>query len=158
MNASISVAAIENGVCVKITGSGTMHESTFVRDLILRALNESPAARAAVDLSDCTYLDSTLLGCLISIHRKAGPRWTVAAKQDVVRKVLAAARLDKLLPIVDAPPPVTSAYVPVDVPQVRAADMKPHLYECHARLAEVEGPLQPVFARIAEQMKQEMSR
>ncbi len=156
MRSEISVAAIENGICVKIAGSGSMYESTFVRDLILRSLDESPNARAAVDLTECSYLDSTLLGCLITIHRKAGNRWVVAAQHDVVKKVLAPARLDTLLPITDTPPPRTSEYVPIEVPQVRAADMKPHLYECHARLAEIDGPLQAVFAKIAQQMKLEI--
>ncbi len=158
MSAEIYVAPIDRGVCVQIVGRGSMHESTVVRNVITKVLHCNADARAVLDLTRCAYLDSTLLGCLITIHRNAGDRWTVVAPPDVVKSILAPTRLDSLLPIADRPPELTGEPVKLNVTPARVADMAEHLYDCHARLAEIEGPLQPVFAKIASQMRQDLQK
>jgi len=158
MSAQIYVAPIERGICVQIVGKGSMHESAVVRDMVVQVLNSSPDARAVMDLTRCHYLDSTLLGCLITIHRVAGVRWKIVAPPDVVKSVLAPTRLDTLLPITDQLPQLLGEPVLLDITPSRLSDMTQHLYDCHARLAEIEGPLQPVFAKIARQMKSDLSQ
>jgi anti-anti-sigma factor len=153
----LSVAATESEICVKITGTGSMRESVFLKDLILRHLESSPDSKAWVDLTECTYLDSTLLGCLIGISREAGSRFGLIVPPNVVEKIFVPTGLDRLLPISQISPPFVNQFTEIQLPEIRTSDLKSHLYECHARLAEVSGPLQPVFAKIADRMKKEMT-
>lgn len=134
-----------------------MRESLFLKELILRTLETSPDSRAWVDLTECTYLDSTLLGCLIGIYRQVGERFCLVAPAETIQTILAPAGLDRLLPICQTSPTVVKDLTPIELPETQVSDLKSHLYECHARLAEIPGHLQPVFSRIAEQMKKEMS-
>lgn len=156
MKTVLSVATTQNGIYVKITGTGSMRESLFLKDLILRNLATCPDSQAWVDLTECTYLDSTLLGCLIGISQRFGTRFCIVAPPEVVQKILAPAGLDRLLPICQASPSLLSDVTPIELPQLPASDLRSHLYECHARLAEVPSPLQPIFAKIADQMKKEI--
>lgn len=157
MKTVLSAAATETGICVKITGTGSMRESVFLKDLILRHLENSPDSKVWVDLTECTYLDSTLLGCLIGISREAGSRLSLIVPPDVVQKLFVPAGLDRLLPIGQISPPFVNDFTEIQLPEIRESDLKSHLYECHARLAEIPGPLQPIFARIADRMKKEMT-
>lgn len=156
MSSQVFVAPIQNGICLQIVGKGSMYESAFVRDAIVRVLQDDPEAYAVVDLSRCDYLDSTLLGCLITIHQVAGGRWRIVASQKVVDAVLKPTKLDRLLPISNESPVLQADPVELEIPPARLADMTRHLYDCHAQLAQVPGPLQSTFAKIAAQMKREL--
>ena len=61
-----------------------------------------------VDLSHCDYLDSTFLGCLVSLHRtynRTSPhRFQVAASCDQRQKLLAPTHLDHLLDLTEVCP------------------------------------------------------
>jgi hypothetical protein len=80
----------------------------------------------------------------------------VIASPEVRKKVLSPTRLDQVLPIVETVTPCIGAPVPLAIPTAAGSDMTQHIYECHAQLAEVEGPQQKTFAHIAEQMKREL--
>jgi hypothetical protein len=45
----------------------------------------------------------------------------------------------------------------VDQPTLDKRDLTQHVMECHRRLAEVEGPQQAAFRRIAEQLERELA-
>ncbi len=158
MSSQVFVAPIENGICVQIVGKGSMHESAFIRDAIVKVLKNDPSAQAVIDLSRCDYLDSTLLGCLITIHKVAAGRWRIVAPQKVVDAVLKPTRLDSMLPITPDAPVLLADPVRLDIPPTRMTDLTTHLYECHAQLAQVPGPLQSVFSKIAEQMKRDLDK
>lgn len=158
MPAKLFVAPTDDGLCVQIVGKGSLAESATVKQICAQTLACSSEARVTVDLTRCEYLDSTLLGCLISIHRLAGARWTVVAPEEVRKKVLAPTRLDQLLPISDTPPLLTGEPVTIPVLAAGHSEHSQHVYECHSNLAQIDGPLQPVFARLAEQMKRELQK
>lgn len=158
MPAKLYVAPTDDGLCVQIVGKGSMAESATVKQVCAQALACTPETHVTVDLTQCDYLDSTLLGCLISIHRLAGDRWSVVAPEDVRKKVLGPTRLDQLLPLTDTPPALTGEAVMIPVVPPGRGEQSQHVYECHNHLAQVEGPLQPVFARLAEQMKGELQK
>ena len=164
---SIQVAPTEQGCCVRVEGRGTMHESAAARDLALRVLGEWGARGSAVvvfDLTDCHYLDSTFLGCLVELYRMYGRaqpvRFRVAGPPERRKVLLGPTRLDAFIPATDAPPAVCGPWValPPLTAKGQDKDLLRHVMQCHRALAEVDSPMRAAFARIADQMEQEIRR
>ena len=158
----LAVAATPDGCCVRVSGRGTARESAAARDVATRTLAADPASVVVFDLTHCGYLDSPFLGCLTGLFRGYGrttpPRFFVAGPAATRKKLLGPCRLDALFPTADAPPPVTGEFVPV--PSAEAGDphaMARHMMACHRALASVDSPMRPAFARIADQLEQELA-
>jgi anti-anti-sigma regulatory factor len=176
---AVHVAPTDRGCCVRVEGRGTMQESPAVQEFVERTLEAgaaanggaAPAGAVTVDLSQCEYLDSTFLGCLLRLYQKhnreaarggsgavpAGP-FAVAAPPERVAKLFGPTRLDRLLRAQPQPPGVVGEWVPLRIDRAALAksDLTRHVLECHRRLAEVEGPQQAAFRRISEQLEKEM--
>jgi len=157
----ISVAPTADGCCVRIDGRGTMQESPAAKAIAAGTLKCAPASRVVVDLSNCDYLDSTFLGCLVQLFRdfgsKTDSRYYIAAPIERRKKLLGACHLDKIIPSLDAPPPIIGAWVPVPVPPVGSKDLMRHVMECHKLLAELDTPMRPAFVKIADQLQRELN-
>ncbi len=114
-----------------------------------------------IDLSGCDYLDSTFLGCLVDLHKRHGrgrpPRFEVAAPRRCAAACSPSSRLDALLNLIDEAPEVVGEEL--DLPAVAAgpAELGRHVMECHRRLAELGGPDQAAFERIADQFARELA-
>jgi anti-anti-sigma regulatory factor len=174
---AVHVARTDHGCCVRIEGRGTMKESPAVQEFVSRTLGAaSPDAAKAgavtVDLSSCEYLDSTFLGCLLGLYKRYGGKgaregsradpaapFAVAAPPDRIAKLFGSTRLDRLLQAEKEPPHVAGEWVPltIDQPTLDKRDLTQHVLECHRRLAEVDGPQQAAFRRIAEQLERELA-
>ena len=160
----LKVACTEGGCVIRVEGKGTMKESYAAQELARRTLRGSETASVVIDLSDCTYLDSTFLGLLMGLFREfgksePGSRYFVAGPAERRARLLGGLKLDKWLPTVDSPPEPRSAWVEVD-PATFERDEKEqarHIMECHRRLAELGGPTAAAFTRIAEQIEKELS-
>ena len=157
-----------------------MKESPAVQEFVSRTLGPVGAAHpgaaqagaVTVDLSGCEYLDSTFLGCLLGLYKQYGgkgaregagaspsPPFAVAAPPERLAKLFGPTRLDRLLRAEKEPPHVAGEWVPlaIDQPTLDKRDLTQHVMECHRRLAEVEGPQQAAFRRIAEQLERELA-
>ena len=158
-SSAVNVARTSDGACVRIEGRGTMRESPAVMDFATRTL-EAGAAAVVIDLTGCDYLDSTFLGCILGLHKRFGaarpPRLLVASSAQTSRKLFGPTRLDKLLNITPAPPPVVGAWQALAPAGMKPKDLTRHGMECHRRLAEVEGPAQAAFQRIAEGLARDL--
>jgi hypothetical protein len=138
-----------------------MSESPALEELAARSLDGScEATTLAVDLSRCDYLDSTFLGCLVSLHRKYNRtlphRFQVAASRDKCQKLLAPTRLNHLLDVTDVCPEPIADVLEVSHPILASADLGRHLLECHRRLAELGGSQAASFRSIADQLAREL--
>ena len=168
---AVHVARTDGGCCVRIDGRGTMKESPAVQEFVVRTL-DAGAASVTVDLSGCEYLDSTFLGCLLGLYKQYGGKaaregsgansaapFAVAAPPDRAAKLFGPTRLDRLLRAQEHPPAVAGEWVPLTIDRTTFAkrDLTQHVLECHRRLAEVEGPQQEAFRRIAEQLERELA-
>ena len=159
---AVSAAPIPNGCCIRVRGRGTVRESAAARDVATGTLEADPASVAVFDLSECEYLDSTFLGCLTGLFQAYGrskpPRFMVSAPPEVMKKLMGACRLDKLLPAVDPPPPAAGAFVPVpaydDTDRIEVAK---HVMACHRALAAIDSPMRAAFTRIADQLERELA-
>lgn len=163
----LSAAPSAQGVVIRVVGKGTARESRVVRDTATRALNATPPAAVVLDLSGCDYLDSTFLGCLVHLHRAGGSadpttggRFTVAAPPERRGKLLGAMRLDRIVACVDTPPSTCGSWVDLSggVGEAAPQALARHVMECHRQLAELDSPMQAVFARIADEMGRELSQ
>ena len=161
-NSAVAVAPTDTGCCIRVTGRGTVRESSAARDVTTRTLENDAVATAVFDLTACDYLDSTFLGLLMGLFQTYGRntprRFLIAAPLEVRKKLMGPCRLDKLLPFVDAAPPAVGEFVPLPAIGERdPADVARHVMDCHRALAQVEGPMQAAFARIADQLERELA-
>jgi sigma-B regulation protein RsbU (phosphoserine phosphatase) len=69
---AVSTASSDGTTWVVVRGPATWKDAGALRDACMEALDASRAV--VVDLSDCTMLDSTMLGTLHEIVVRAGPR------------------------------------------------------------------------------------
>ena len=156
---ALKVARTPTGHCVRVEGRGTMRESRTASEFAARSL-AVPDATVVVDLSACDHLDSTFLGCLVEIQKRAGtsspPRFLVSAPHDRVKKLLAPTKLDLVVKTTAQPPDVVGDYVVLPSADPASPDVMRHVMESHRRLAELGGPQQAAFAAIADSIEKEL--
>jgi anti-anti-sigma regulatory factor len=156
---ALKVARTTTGHCIRVEGRGTMRESRSASEFAARSL-EVPGATVVIDLSACDYLDSTFLGCLVEMHKRAGratpPRFLVLAPPEKVKKLLGPTRLDLVVKTTAEPPVIVGEYVTLPSAEPSSPDVMRHVMECHRRLAELAGPQQAAFAAIADSIEREL--
>ena len=155
----LKVGRTGGGFRIRVEGRGTLRESPAVGDFAARALADGTGS-LVVELSACDYLDSTFLGCLVSLHKRFGhdqpPRFAVAASPEVSRRLLGANHLDRFLNVVDEGPKVVGEDISLPAAAPAGVDLGHHVLECHRRLAEAGGPNREAFGRVADQLSLEL--
>ena len=154
----LKVARTPTGYCIRIEGRGTMRESPAAAEFAGKSL-EAEGATLVVDLSACEHLDSTFLGCLVEMRRRAGkasPRFAVSAPEDRAKKLLGPTKLDLVLKPTAEPPQVVGNFVTLPAVDPTSPDLMRHVMECHRLLAELGGPQQAAFAAIADNIEREL--
>ena len=156
----LKVASTDTGCCLRIEGQGTMLHSPAAKNLAVRTFEGG--ATLVIDLSACTYLDSTFLGCLMELYRRFGklqpPRYFMFGGNDSIQRVLGPTHIDRLIPRLPDPPPATRGpWLELQSQALEKREQLVHVLECHRALAAVEGPMQGAFARIAEQIARELA-
>src|SRR5690349_5978482 len=86
----------EAGYRLCIEGRGTMQDSRAVEAFVAQALACGEGV-LVVDLTNCTYLDSTFLGCLVGMHRQHGSRLKIAAPPEQTKKLFGPTKIDVVL-------------------------------------------------------------
>jgi anti-anti-sigma factor len=158
---TLRVGRTASGFLVQVEGRGTLSESPALQEFAIQSLDgPSGPSTVVVDLSHCDYLDSTFLGCLVSLHhkfnRKSPHRFQVAASSDKRQKLLAPTHLHHVLDLTDVSPEPISDVLEVSRPVVPGADLGRHVMECHRRLAELGGSRASSFRSIADQLAREL--
>jgi anti-anti-sigma regulatory factor len=162
----LKVARTPTGFCLRVEGRGTMRESRPAAEFVSQSLAASPAPTIVVDASACDHLDSTFLGGLVEMQRRAarapaapgfaGPPFVVSAPPEKVRKLLSPTRLDAVLKTTAEPPQVVGDYVTLPADDPANPDVVRHVMECHRRLAELGGPQHAAFTAIADNLEREL--
>ena len=158
----LEVGRTSAGYVVRIEGRGSMHESPGLKALALEALDATPTTEFTVDLSDCEYLDSTFLGCLVGLHTKFNAksgrrRVRVAGSDDKLGRLFGPTGLERILPRHDGGAGVVNEWLTVPAADLDRDELGRHLIECHRRLAEVGGPQAGAFAAIADQLEHDLA-
>lgn len=160
LTSSVKVGRTQSGYRVRVEGQGTMRSSPAVHAFVIQALDHQQAGSLVMDLSACGYLDSTFLGCLVDLHKRYGrthpPRFSIAAPRDVSERLFGSSHLDRVLNISENGPETVGEEVDLDTTGLELPSLGQHLLDCHRRLAEVEGPNQATFRRIADRLADEL--
>jgi anti-anti-sigma factor len=156
--AKITVARFAQGVVVKVDGAGTMTESPLVYAFAEEIL-KAPGQQVIVNLSGCSYLDSTFLGGLVGLLKRHGGepgRFAIHAPPPRRQNLFGVSRLDKILPFVETLPPV-EADLPLEArSQMSRDELGQYIVDCHRRLAELGGEQAQDFGRVADALAGEL--
>ena len=159
-NAStLQIARSDDGHIVRVVGHGTLRESPAVREIIRLWLDRYPGV-VFVDLTQCSYLDSTFMGCLIEMHKRANEveptRLWLAADRFKSLQLFSSTTLDRLFHFTDESPQPVGEWVPLEAQQVDSHDLGWHVMHCHRSLAEFGGKDSSKFAAIADRLEDEL--
>jgi anti-anti-sigma regulatory factor len=158
-DSKLQVGRTANGFVLRVQGRGTMRESRVAHEFAMRCLPDA-GSQMTIDLSACDYLDSTFQGCLLDLQKRFGrgaaSRFAVANPSDKCRKLLGAAHVDRFLNLTTNAPQAVGEELPIPPETLDSHDMAKHVMECHRLLAELGGPQQAAFAKIADHMAREL--
>ena len=155
----LCVAQSKTGFIVRVQGRGTSVQSPDLADFVMECYAQDPQACVAVDLLRCDYLDSTFLGCLLTLQRAGTEaRFEVVADNAARARLLAATQLDSYLKIVPEPPKSESAFHKIDSKLLSDRQRGQHMMEAHEALADVPSDVASTFRRIASQLKRELDQ
>ena len=157
---TIMIGRIETGYFIHVVGRGTCRESAALEQFATQAFLAENCA-VTIDLFGCDHLDSTFLGCLVTLHKRFGvghpSRFVVAASPEKVQKLLTPSKLDKFLEITDRSPRIKDTLMILPESKVDQLQMGRHVMECHRLLADLGGPNAASFAAIADQIGRELA-
>jgi anti-anti-sigma factor len=156
----LNVARTEDGYLIRVEGKGTSQDSPALAAFVRQYLQSEQEPRITVDLSDCEYLDSTFLGCLLTLHRQCQDQspasLTVIADQEQRAKLLFPTRVDSVLQISEAAPQAVSSFLRLDPTELDKRAYGWHVLETHRALASVKGPGSQLFEQIANSLSREL--
>lgn len=159
MQTQLLIGRIAQGRVVRVVGRGTMQQSVAFRDAVLPILDSE---LVVFDASECEYLDSTFLGCLVGIQKTANAstsgRFAIAASHEDRVKLFSLSALDKFFHFLDACPELTSELTPAGIDALDTPTLGRHVATCHASLAEQGGPEADTFRSIVERLTHELDR
>lgn len=161
MSATTVMSIGRSGDCcvIRVAGRGTMRDSKSFRNMAAEVLDSPPSA-IVVDLERCDYLDSTFLGCLLSLHKRYNTaterRFSLLAGPVAQQRLLRACHLDRVFSYCDSSPEIASSWLPVPTLQPEARELGLHVMECHDELSEIDCPSAAAFRRVAEQLASEL--
>ncbi|MGE0761394.1 MAG: STAS domain-containing protein [Pirellulaceae bacterium] len=154
---SVAIHRSTGGCVLRVHGRGTFRESPAVRDFVSCAIERG--ADVVLDISECEFLDSTFLGCLVILHdraRRGQGAFTVCATELAKDKLLQSMRLDRILRVVPTCPDCMGPPVPLNVSELNRQELGRHLLETHRKLAELGGPAADMFRAIVSQLAREL--
>jgi len=150
---------LADGVVIRVVGRGTLEESPAFRAAATTAL---ASGRVVCDATDCEYLDSTFLGCLIGVkkesERQAGTRFEIAADAQAQIKLFSTSSLDRFFDFIDTAPQPVGELVPIEGDPLDTAALGQHVLECHRRLAHLGGHEAGAFRRVVKRLEEELGR
>ena len=157
MQSQLFVGSNPQGIVVRVVGRGTMQESPAFRRLVEANRGCGPII---FDATECEYLDSTFLGCLIGLQKtceqSSHTHFYVAASRETRMKLFSLSSLNKYFDFLDPPLEALDEIVEVDIDKLDAITLGRHIMRCHSTLAEQGGDQAPAFRAIADRLAQEL--
>ena len=158
---TLNVARTDSGYLIRVEGDGTAQESPTLAAFVHQYLQADLQPSVVVDLSSCQYLDSTVLGCLLSLQRRcrdrSDSRFVVVADLQQRRRLLSTTRLDKVLELVESAPETQSQFVVLSPTRLRGTEFGRHVMESHLALAKLPCAHAPLFQEIADRLARELA-
>jgi anti-sigma B factor antagonist len=137
-----------------VAGRARMMEGLAIRRFAEQAL-QAGAKYFRVDLSDCTYMDSTFQGTLLCLHRKAKERQgelQVFSPSSACRQLLKQIGVDRVFHLVEHPlseePDADAVKLTIDCRETVSRELEGTLVDAHQQLAALDGPEAPAFRAV----------
>ena len=157
MPSEFLIGRFSEGLIVRIVGRATMRESPAFRAAVEPSLD---AGVVVFDATQCGYLDSTFLGCLIWIKKacELSPRrrFLIAASNATRVKLFSTSSLNRYFDFVDASPEPLDQFVAIDIENVAPEELGQHVMRCHEWLAGIGGREAAAFKAVAERLAKEL--
>ena len=93
---NINITKTGSGAVVSLGGSMYVEDSATIREKLIDLLDEG-IVNLTMDLSGLTYIDSSVLGVLISLHKRCiqkGGRMVITGLKGMVEELFKLTRLD----------------------------------------------------------------
>jgi anti-sigma B factor antagonist len=96
------VSEIRGALVVRLTGELDLYNAPVLRETLLECAARSPR-RLVVDLTEVTFVDSTVLGALVEVRSKLGSRdgLVLAAPGLETRRALEVSGLERLFEVTE---------------------------------------------------------
>ena len=160
MDTTLQIARTADGYLIRVLGKGTMHPSHALQ-AFAESLERSDECRLAIDLNACEKVDSTFLGCLVALQKsfggKHGDRFEIVASSEVAKTLLGPLKMTPLFSVVEEAPAVVGESQSLPIDDASGPEFGRHVMKCHEELAQLEGPNQEIFAKITEQLANELN-
>lgn len=153
------IGEIDGGRLVRVVGRGTMQESPAFQEAVKPHLDHE---LVVFDASECEYLDSTFLGCLVGAQKvaKTSPtgRFAIVAGEADRARLFSLSALHKYFEFLETCPEPVCELESAEAAPLEKKTLGRHVADCHADLAERGGPEAPTFQAIAQRMSEELDR
>jgi anti-anti-sigma factor len=144
-------------ITFQVQGRATMNHSLPMRRCGERAL-EAGVNRICVDLRDCTYMDSTFLGTLLTLKkavaRSCNGELVLMAPSVPCCRILQQMGLLEVLPMEAIEIEPTAAWTELAPENPDAGSFKRNIAQAHEELASLPGPAGEQFKAVARCMAQ----
>lgn len=159
-SAELRAARLDRGYLLEVAGRATMHDSHALRAFLGSTVPEV-GLDLVIDLSECSFLDSTFLGHILVLHKQlelgaANSSFVLVRPSEAVMHMLDESGLAEVLSIVEDCPQRIGEFIPLDLTEADAESFARHVLQCHQRLAEIPGPNQEVFKNVVRHMLDEL--
>lgn len=161
-NAPVAVCSRHDTVHVRIDGRAVAHDCPALRRYVESAL-ASGCRKVFIHLRQCEHFDSTFLGTLLCLQRRAAEDDTVELRlmnpsesAEAILKRMGAASLFRLEAGDGPPEHVEWSACEPEQPGNCSQEFRRNVVQAHQQLAEVEGPLGATYRQIAEMAAQDL--
>ena len=144
-------------VTFRVEGRGTMNLSMPMRNCVERFL-DGGATRVCVDLRECTYMDSTFLGTLLTLKKTVEHRCkgevALIAPSVACSRILHQMGLSDMLPSQAADDDPAAVWTQLICETNDAHSFKRNIAQAHEELASLPGPAGEQFKAVVRCMAQ----
>ncbi|MCO6044093.1 STAS domain-containing protein [Aeoliella sp. ICT_H6.2] len=154
----MQVARAADQVVIRIVGRATMQDSPALRKTAEMAIDSH---HLVWDMSECEYLDSTMLGCLIGVRKEAERlkrQMVIVADKPRQVKLFTTSSLDKFFDFIDECPQVSTDWMEIEREGLDTDALTRHVLVCHERLADRGGTDGEAFRRVVDRLSTEIEQ
>jgi anti-anti-sigma factor len=156
---SIQIGQVQGVNWIRLIGKGTYTHSACFHEIVEEFFQQH-SRQVVVDLTRCSYLDSTFLGCLVRLcrqyHTPPGKRFVIVATEQKQVQLFASSQLQRFLIFDNAHAADTNSWDEVEIMWTDARTLGRHVMQCHRTIGELNIPDADKFARIAEHLAAEL--
>ncbi len=160
MTGLIETGSSPRTLWVRVSGAATMKIAPAFLDCIQRGTREPPAD-VLLDLSGCTWLDSTFIGSLVQVSQSAASscswRFHLCNPSEACLNTLGKMSMIRLFNVHSDPAPKAMCWSPWVTRETSRDALAETVIHAHERLADVD-PGNREFRRVADVFRRELSK